>query len=102
MSANEPSDPSQATVASVEDLLRAWRLRRLVPEAAAPSRTVDRAVHESINRESRILAVAAARQRDTRTARRYAMQAESLVAKARPSKHEAAYLGSAWAAILRV
>jgi Flp pilus assembly protein TadD len=46
-----------------------------------------------------ILATAAARTGDLKRARRYALRAESTVAdKRQPSKHEATYLGIAWAA----
>jgi serine/threonine protein kinase/tetratricopeptide (TPR) repeat protein len=46
-----------------------------------------------------MLAMAAARQGDRSQARRYAARAESLITdKLRPSRHEAAYVGMAWAA----
>jgi tRNA A-37 threonylcarbamoyl transferase component Bud32/tetratricopeptide (TPR) repeat protein len=47
-----------------------------------------------------ILATAAARSGDLKLARHYALQAEAVLADRRgPSKHEAAYLGIAWAAV---
>ena len=46
-----------------------------------------------------LLAAASARRGDLASARRYALQAESLVSTPRASKHDAVYLGIAWTAV---